>query len=98
MEAQGILVFRSNGYNGKWQISKTDPILGFTLYDNKCPVIFIKKQYGEAPQSFTLMHELGHLLLHTVSSIDDENDMYSYKGHERDANAFAGLLLFQKIF
>jgi transcriptional regulator with XRE-family HTH domain len=44
LESQGILVFRSNGYNGKWQIAKENPILGFTLYDAACPVIVIKKQ------------------------------------------------------
>lgn len=93
VEAKGILVFRSNGYNGKWQIAKENPILGFTLYDPACPVIVVKKQQWEPQQSFTLMHELGHLLLHRASSIDDESDMHSHRGLERDANAFAGHLL-----
>lgn len=93
VEAQGILVFRSNGYNGKWQIAKENPILGFTLYDPTCPVIVVKKQQWEPQQSFTLMHELGHLLLHRTSSIDDEHDMQSHRGLERDANAFAGQVL-----
>lgn len=93
LEAKGILVFRSNGYNGKWQIAAESPILGFTLYDPECPVIFVKKQEFETMQSFTLMHELGHLLLHRSSSIDDDNDMYAHVGGERDANAFAGLVL-----
>jgi len=93
VEAQGVLVFRSNGYSGKWQIPKQNPILGFTLYDSGCPAIFIKKQSLDTQQSFTLMHELGHLLLHKTSSIDDEQDFQSHQGHERDANAFAGHLL-----
>lgn len=93
VEAQGILVFRSNGYGGKWQIPKQNPVIGFTLYDPACPVIVIKKQASDAQQVFTLMHELGHLLLHKTSSIDDEQDFYSHQGHERDANAFAGHLL-----
>lgn len=93
IEAQGILVFRSNGYSGKWQIPKQNPIIGFTLYDPTCPVIVIKKQSADAQQVFTLMHELGHLLMHKTSSIDDEQDFYSHQGHERDANAFAGYLL-----
>jgi len=93
VEAQGILVFRTNGYNGKWQIAKENPILGFTLYDATCPVIVVKKQTSEARQSFTLMHELGHLLLHKTSSIDDESDFHSYEGGECEANAFAGHLL-----
>jgi len=30
VEARGILVFLSNGYNGKWQIAKENPIIGFS--------------------------------------------------------------------
>jgi Zn-dependent peptidase ImmA (M78 family) len=98
VEAQGVLVFRSNGYNGKWQIAKENPILGFALYDPTCPVIVIKKQPWEPQQSFSLMHELGHLLLHRTSSIDDEHDLQSHQGRERDANAFAGHLLVPDAF
>ena len=93
VEARGLLVFRSNGYSGKWQIPKDNPILGFSLYDAECPLIVVKKQAAETRQTFTLMHELGHVLLHKASSIDDEADLYSREGHEREANAFAGYLL-----
>jgi Zn-dependent peptidase ImmA (M78 family)/transcriptional regulator with XRE-family HTH domain len=98
IEARGVLVFRSNGYNGKWQIAKESPILGFSIYDRNCPVIVVKKQVSEPRQSFTLMHELGHVLLHRSSSIDDESDMQSRQGHEREANAFAGHLLVPAAF
>ncbi len=93
IEQRGLLVFRSNGYNGKWQIAKESPILGFSLYDDICPVIVVKKLDWESRQSFTMMHELGHLILQRSSSIDDERDLQSHEGHERDANAFAGHLL-----
>lgn len=98
IEAKGILVFRTNGYNGKWQIAKENPILGFTLYDANCPVIVVKKLDYETQQCFTLMHELGHVILHKKSSIDDINDFYSHQGMEKDANAFAGNLLVPKSF
>jgi Zn-dependent peptidase ImmA (M78 family)/plasmid maintenance system antidote protein VapI len=98
VEARGVLVFRSNGYNGKWQIAKDDPTLGFSLYETNCPVIVIKKQPWETQQSFTLMHELGHVLLHKISSIDDESDLTSSQGREREANAFAGHLLVPDAF
>lgn len=98
LESRGVLVFRSNGYNGKWQIAKENPIIGFSLYDAACPVIVVKKQDWETRQSFTLMHELGHLLLHKISSIDDERDLQSHRGHEREANAFAGYLLVPDAF
>lgn len=98
LESRGVLVFRSNGYNGKWQIAKENPIIGFSLYDAACPVIVVKKQDWETRQLFTLMHELGHLLLHKISSIDDERDLQSHRGHEREANAFAGYLLVPDAF
>lgn len=98
VEARGMLVFRSNGYSGKWQIAKENPILGFSLFYPTCPVIVIKKQDWEPQQSFTLMHELGHLLLHKTSSIDDEQDMQSHQGKEQAANAFAGHLLVPDAF
>lgn len=98
IEARGLLVFRSNGYNGKWQIAKESPILGFSLYDPACPVIVVKKQDSDTRQTFTMMHELGHLLLHETSSIDDEGDLHAREGEEREANAFAGYLLVPNAF
>jgi len=93
VEAKNILVFRTNGFAGKWQIAKESPVLGFALYDVVCPVIVIKKIVFEASQAFTLMHELGNVLLHRASWIDDDNDFQSTQGKERDANIFAGLVL-----
>lgn len=98
VEARGLLVFQSNGYQGPWQIAKESPILGFSLYDPVCPVILVKKQDADARQSFTLMHELGHLLLHKTSSIDDEDDLHAHAGDEQEANAFAGHLLVPDTF
>jgi Zn-dependent peptidase ImmA (M78 family)/transcriptional regulator with XRE-family HTH domain len=98
VEAKGILVFRSNGYAGRWQIAKESPILGFSLYSDVCPVIVVKKSRAETQQTFTLMHELGHVMLHRASSIDDDDDMHSRVGHEREANAFAGHLLVPDAF
>lgn len=98
VESKGVLVFRTNGYNGAWNIAKTSPILGFALYDAVCPVIVVKKQNAEVQQVFTLMHELAHVLLHKASSIDDEGDFQSAQGMERDANAFAGLVLVPDSF
>lgn len=93
VEARGILVFRSMGYQGQWKIPDESGIAGFSLYHEQCPVIFIKQQRTQARQTFTLMHELGHILLHRSSFIDDEEDMYSRQGRERRANSFAGYLL-----
>ncbi len=93
VEEKGVLVFVSNGYAGKWQIDKGNSVRGFSLYQASYPVIFVKKQSSDAPQSFTLMHELAHLLLHKSSFIDDEADFHNYEGKEQEANSFAGNLL-----
>ena len=93
VEAKGILVFRTNGYNGPWQIAKESPVAGFALYDVQCPVIVVRKMVTDAPQAFTLMHELAHVLLHKTSWIDDEADLRSTQGREQEANLFAGLVL-----
>lgn len=93
VEQRGILVFRTNGYAGKWQIAKESSILGFALYDPSTPVIVVRKQKAESMQSFTLMHELGHILLHRTSSVDDDADLRATRGMEREANRFAAHLL-----
>ncbi len=98
VEDKGVLVFRSNGYAGKWQIAKESPILGFSLYDAVMPMIVVKKQDAEARQTFTLMHELGHVLLHRTSSVDDEADLRATQGKEREANQFAAHLLVPDAF
>ena len=98
VENKGIMVFVSNGYNGKWQIDKNEPVRGFSLYYDILPVIVIKKQVSKGAQAFTLMHELAHLLLHKESAIDNEEDFYNYQGKEKDANEFAGTLLIPDSF
>ncbi len=93
VEQKGIMVIVSNGYNGKWQIDKKNPVRGFSLYYEILPIIVIKKQASLGAQTFTLMHELAHLLLHRESAIDNDEDFYNYQGKEKEANEFAGNLL-----
>lgn len=93
VEGKGILVFRSNGYAGKWQVPRESPIAGFAIHHESCHSIFVRKLEPETRQTFTLMHELGHLLLHAASSIDREENLFSTKGLELEANRFAGYLL-----
>ena len=62
------------------------------MYYEVAPVIVVKKE-SDHRQTFTLMHELGHVLLHRTSWIDESSDLYSYVGEEQEANAFAGQVL-----
>lgn len=93
IEKAGALVIRSNGYNGAWKVPAADDVLGFSLFHELCPVIFIRKQDSEARQLFTLAHELGHLLLHRDHFIDGSGEFSSNGTQERDANQFAGYFL-----
>ena len=102
VEARGIMVLVSNGYRGLWQIPKDSSIRGFCLSFNRLPLIAVKKQNSEGAQAFTLMHELGHLLLHRESTIDHEEDFHidpvDYRNKETQANAFAGHVLVPDTF
>ena len=93
VENKGIMVIVSNGYNGKWQIDKNHPVRGFSLYYDVLPIIVVKKQKSKGAQAFTLIHELAHLLLHKESTIDNDEDFYSFRGSEKEANTFAGNVL-----
>jgi Zn-dependent peptidase ImmA (M78 family) len=98
VEQKNIMVIVSNGYHGKWQIDKNNPVRGFSLYYEQVPVIVVKKQASLGAQTFTLMHELGHLILHKESAIDNDEDFYTYEGNEKEANIFAGNILIPDDF
>lgn len=93
VEDRDVLVFRSNGYAGKWQFPVDSLVLGLALSYEIFPVILVRKRPAEAQQTFTLFHELSHLLLFQSSSIDDEKDMFAAHGRERRANDLAGRIL-----
>ncbi len=93
IEAKGILIFRSMGYNGKWKV-KNDALIGFSIHHATAPTIFITKTSLHR-QTFTLFHELGHLLLHQGSFIDNNDNLQSdqHSQQEREANQFAARCL-----
>lgn len=94
VEDKGILVIVTQGYAGKWQIPKNNKIRGFALFRNELPVIVVRKlSDNPEAQSFTLMHELAHLVLHQDSFIDDEDDLHATTGREKEANMVAGYVL-----
>lgn len=99
IESKGIFVLQSLGYQGKWKIPKESPILGFSLWHQKMPVIVVRKETTKERQTFTLIHEFAHLVLHRTSRIDDENDFLANDhGVEKEANQFAGNLLLPTDF
>lgn len=93
LDSKGVLVFRSNGYIGDWRVPKESEVVGFSIYHKQFPVIFVRKQDAKQRELFTLAHELGHLVLHGAGSVDNEANLYAYRGKEKEVNTFAGNLL-----
>ncbi len=98
IEKRGVLVFRSNGYAGAWQLPTDSSVCGFSIVHHHFPIIFVRKQESEKRQLFTLIHELGHLILHANGFVDELDDLYSHSGKEQEANAFAGHFLVPDSF
>ncbi|GAF78910.1 unnamed protein product, partial [marine sediment metagenome] len=48
---------------------------GFCLFDEEFPIVFVNNSAAKTRQSFTLVHELAHLLFHT-SGIDTYRNEY----------------------
>lgn len=93
VETQSVLVLRSTGYLGAWRFPPESSVIGFSIYFEQFPVIMVRDDVAPAREVFTLMHELGHLLLHRRGSVTRDQDLYARQGREREANAFAGILL-----
>jgi len=67
LQASGVFVFKD--------AFRVDGYSGFSLYDDEFPIIYVNNSSAKTRQTFTLFHELGHLLFHT-SGIDTLEDRY----------------------
>jgi Zn-dependent peptidase ImmA (M78 family) len=64
IEKLGILVVFSGIVDGNTSRSlDLNEFRGFALYDKKAPLIFVNSKDSYKAQNFTLIHELGHILL-----------------------------------
>jgi len=98
VEQKGVLVIRTTGYLGAWRFPPASTVIGFSLPERICPIVVVRGHAAEPRMTFTLMHEIGHLLLHGNGSIDREPDLWARQGKEREANAFAGQVLVPDYF
>nr|MBF2736024.1 ImmA/IrrE family metallo-endopeptidase [Betaproteobacteria bacterium AqS2] len=98
-----MLVFVGGGGRfGRWQTPKDrrgrDQFKGFALRHEVLPIIFVAKEKDERNQSFTLLHELAHLIMHEQGAVDGEKTLASFHGgsrsrREAEANALASHVL-----
>lgn len=59
-EEQGIFISRTSFIHSRLRID-SDELQGFTIADEFAPFVFINSDDWEAPQLFTLVHELAHI-------------------------------------
>lgn len=72
LEEKGIFIFLTSKYKGWSHIDKM-LLRGLAIYHSTLPIIIINDSDAKKAQSFTLFHELGHLLK-KESAIDDWED------------------------
>ena len=89
LEDKSIFVFLTNKYKGWSHIDKT-LFRGLAIYHSSLPIIIINDSDGKRAQSFSLFHELGHLL-RGESAIDDWDD--HHQQIERWCDEVAGNVL-----
>lgn len=90
IEDQSVFVFMTSKYSS-W--SKVDPSLfrGISIYEDTLPVVVINDSDARKAQSFTLFHELGHLL--NKQSVFDSGDTIAQSESEKWCDKFAGEVL-----
>jgi len=90
IEGVGLFVFKRS--------FKQEDVFGFCLHDDVIPIIVINNSTAYSRQTFTVFHELGHLL-YSISGITTLDMRYidSLSGHSRDVeiacNSFAAEFL-----
>jgi Zn-dependent peptidase ImmA (M78 family) len=67
LQEAGVFVFKD--------AFRTENYFGFSLYDDTFPLIYVNNSATKTRQSFTLFHELAHIVFHT-SGIDVLNERY----------------------
>jgi Zn-dependent peptidase ImmA (M78 family) len=89
VEDKGVFIFMTSKYKG-WSHIDRDLLRGFTIHHNTLPIIVINDSDASKAQTFTLFHELGHIMK-KESTIDDWT--HRQKEDERWCDEMAGNLL-----
>ena len=71
VEGRNIFVFVTSKFSD-WSMVGNDEFRGFAIYHRTMPIIVINGSDALAAQSFTLMHELGHLVFRKKSVFSEK--------------------------
>ena len=91
LENNNIFVFTTNKYTGPLKVGP-DKFRGLCIYYEILPIIVINSSDTHKAQSFTLFHELGHLLK-KQSSLDKQEEIERQGDEEKWCDKFAGEVL-----
>lgn len=69
-ESKGVFISRTSFIHSKLKLD-SDELQGFSIADNYAPFIFVNSDDWNAPQLFTLVHELAHIWI-AASGISNE--------------------------
>lgn len=93
LESIGVLVSVA-GYVGSTQRAfDTGEFSGFSLFDEYAPLIFVNGKEAHSAQVFTMLHEVGHLVLGESGVSDDAHDSEQSSSSERWCDEFAAAFL-----
>lgn len=88
VESKGVFIFMTSKYQGWSHVGRA--FRGLAIYRPHLPIIVINDSDARKAQSFTLFHELGHILKRQTR-IDEEKT--PDRQEERWCNQFAGCVL-----
>ena len=91
VENLGVLVFQTGFFGGHYPV-KIKEMRGVALHFNRLPIIIMNSKDSETGRIFTIMHELGHLILRQ-SGLSNFDDFERPSADEVFCNEFAGELL-----
>ena len=91
LEDKNVFIFTTSKYRS-WSKVEPDKFRGLAIYYDTLPIIVINNSDTYKAQSFTLFHELGHLLK-KQSVLDEQKEMEIQGDEEKWCDMFAGEVL-----
>ena len=89
--SKNVFIFMTSKFPD-WSKVEHDEFRGFAIYRERLPIIVINSSDAVSAHSFTLMHELGHLIFNKKSVFSEFSESPQSK-EEKQCNLFAGEIL-----
>lgn len=93
LEDQGVLVSVAGYFGSTSRPFDSAEFSGFSLFDEYAPLIFVNGKEAHSAQIFTMLHEVGHLVLGESAVSDDAVNNEGSHRSERWCDEFAAAFL-----